>query len=35
MQTIMIDPNLMIYLFIGMFVVAMIAMILSALQFKK
>lgn len=31
----MIDPNLMLWLFIGMFIVAMIAMILSALQFKK
>ncbi len=33
MQT--IDPNLMMYLFIGMFIIAFIAMILSALAIKK
>lgn len=34
MQGMMIDPNLMMWLFIAMFVVAIIAMILAALQFK-
>ena len=31
----MIDPNLMMYLFIGMFIVAIIAMIISALALRK
>ena len=35
MQTMTIDPNLMMWLFIGMFIIALIAMILSALAIKK